>query len=134
MKSSADITYSSTPQASRQLNLRLLRYVRPYWRVFILAIVFMAITASTEPLFPALMKPLLDSGFSGHASGIYSSWILPLIIVGVFLVRGLFGFFADYALAWVANKVVLDLRNDMFKRLVQLPTTFFDNQSSGSVM
>ncbi|MFZ3036977.1 MAG: lipid A export permease/ATP-binding protein MsbA [Rugosibacter sp.] len=134
MKSSADITYSSTPQASRQLYLRLLRYVRPYWRVFILAIVFMAITASTEPLFPALMKPLLDSGFSGHASGIYSSWILPLIIVGVFLVRGLFGFFADYALAWVANKVVLDLRNDMFKRLVQLPTTFFDNQSSGSVM
>lgn len=134
MKSGADITHSAAPPASHQLYLRLLRYVRPYWRVFILAIVFMAITASTEPLLPALMKPLLDSGFSGHASGIYSSWILPLIIISMFLVRGLFGFFADYALAWVANKVVLDLRNDMFKRLIQLPTTFFDNQSSGTVM
>jgi subfamily B ATP-binding cassette protein MsbA len=122
------------PSTSRALYLRLLGYVKPYWRFFLLAIVFMAISASTEPLLPALMKPLLDSGFSGHATGIYNSWLLPFLIVGVFLIRGMFGFFADYALSWVSNKVVLDLRQDMFQRLIQLPTTYFDNQSSGAVM
>lgn len=122
------------PSTSRALYFRLLGYVKPYWRFFLLAIVFMAISASTEPLLPALMKPLLDSGFSGHATGIYNSWLLPFLIVGVFLIRGMFGFFADYALSWVSNKVVLDLRQDMFQRLIQLPTTYFDNQSSGAVM
>lgn len=122
------------PSTSRALYFRLLSYVKPYWRFFLLAIVFMAISASTEPLLPALMKPLLDSGFSGHATGIYNSWLLPFLIVGVFLIRGMFGFFADYALSWVSNKVVLDLRQDMFQRLIQLPTTYFDNQSSGAVM
>ncbi len=128
-------TGPAIPRTSRELYIRLLGYVRPYWRTFVLAILFMAISAATEPVFPALMKPLLDGGFSGKAAGgVYSPWVFPLIIVGVFLLRGGFGFLADYALAWVANKVVLDLRNDMFKRLVQLPTSFFDNQSSGAVM
>ena len=134
MTPSSDTSYSATPLTSRELYIRLLGYVRPYWRIFALAILFMAISAATEPIFPALMKPLLDNGFGGKTTGVYNPWVLPLIIVGVFLLRGVFGFCADYALAWVSNKVVLDLRNDMFKRLVQLPTTFFDNQSSGAVM
>lgn len=123
---------AATSHSSRDLYLRLLGYVRPYWRIFVLSIVLMAASAATEPAFPALMKPLLDGGFSGKTA--YPAWLLPLLIVGVFLLRGVLGFCADYAMSWVSNKVVLDLRNDMFKRLVQLPTGFFDNQSSGAVM
>lgn len=135
MTSSPVTGFSATPHTSRELYLRLLGYVRPYWRTFALAIAFMAVSAATEPIFPALMKPLLDSGFSRQgAEGVYGPWVFPLIIIGVFLLRGGFGFLADYALAWVSNKVVMDLRRDMFKRLVQLPTNFFDNQSSGAVM
>ena len=135
MKSSHPPGFSATPRTSRELYLRLLSYVRPYWRTFSLAIFFMAVSAATEPIFPALMKPLLDGGFSHQgAEGVYSPWVFPLIIIGVFLLRGGFGFLADYALSWVSNKVVLDLRGAMFKRLVQLPTNFFDNQSSGTVM
>ena len=48
---------------SRQLYLRLLGYVKPYWRMFVFALVMMSLSAATEPLFPALMKPLLDQGF-----------------------------------------------------------------------
>ncbi|PKO84466.1 MAG: lipid A export permease/ATP-binding protein MsbA [Betaproteobacteria bacterium HGW-Betaproteobacteria-11] len=130
--SSAQRSPAATLHTSRDLYLRLLGYVRPYWRIFVLSIVLMAASAATEPAFPALMKPLLDGGFSGKTA--YPAWLLPLLIVGVFLLRGVFGFCADYALSWVSNKIVLDLRNDMFKRLVHLPTDFFDNQSSGAVM
>lgn len=120
--------------SSRELYFRLLTYVKPYWKVFSLSILLMAASAATEPLFPALMKPLLDGSFGGKNPSSYGPLSLPLMIVGIFLLRGVLGFLADYSLSWVSNKVVLDMRNDMFRRLVQLPTTFFDNQSSGVVM
>ncbi len=118
--------------SSRQLYFRLLTHVRPHWRVFVAAVVFMALTAATEPAFPALMKSLLDSGFS--ASDDRYIWLYPLFIVGLMLFRGFTGFVADYCLAWVSNRVVLELRNAMFGRLVRLPTRYFDNQSSGVLM
>ena len=114
---------------SRELYFRLLRHVRPYWRAFVIAIVCLAVTAATEPLFPALMKPLLDGSF-GAKSNIDHYWF-PLGIAAIFLVRGGVGFIADYVMAWVANRVVFDLRQAMFERLIQLPTRFFDDQTSG---
>ncbi|GAB2180990.1 lipid A export permease/ATP-binding protein MsbA [Denitratisoma sp. agr-D3] len=123
---------SSDHRRSAELYRRLLGYVRPYWRTFVFALLAMAAAAATEPLFPALMKPLLDGSFGAGSS--WELWTLPLMIVGVFMLRGLVGLVADYSLSWVSNKVVLDLRNAMFGRLVQLPTSYFDNQSSGVVM
>ena len=48
---------------SRELYLRLLGHVRPHWKGFVLTLAATALAAATEPLFPALMKPLLDKGF-----------------------------------------------------------------------
>ena len=113
---------------SRDLYLRLLGYVRPYWRIFAFALLTMAAAAATEPAFPALMKPLLDGRFSESAAT--DAWRMPLLLVGVFLLRGLLGFVADYSLSWVSNKVVLDIRSAMFEKLVSLPVSYVDNQSS----
>ncbi|HJW03584.1 MAG TPA: lipid A export permease/ATP-binding protein MsbA [Azospira sp.] len=119
--------------SSRELYGRLLGYVRPYWRGFVLAIGTMALSAVTEPLLPALMKPLLDGSFGAQAHSL-NPWLVPFVIVGIFLLRGVLGFLGDYAMVWVSNKVVMDLRNAMFIRMVNLPTRFFDNQSAGSLM
>ena len=87
---------------SRVLYLRLLRYVTPYWRMFALAILTMVLVAATEPLFPALMKPLLDGSFVNKDPTTIR--YLPFALVGLFLVRGVFGFASDYALSWVSNR------------------------------
>jgi len=123
---------TSKTVTSRQLYFRLLGYVRPYWKVFGLAILGMAATAATEPLLPALMKPLLD-GRPG-ADGKMDVITLPLALVGIFLLRGILGFLADYCLSWVANRVIPDLRNAMFTRMVSLPSRYYDNASSGALM
>jgi subfamily B ATP-binding cassette protein MsbA len=123
---------TSNPVTSRELYVRLLGYVRPYWKVFALAVIGMAATAATEPLFPALMKPLLDGRVG--ADGAADVVTYPLAIVGIFLLRGMLGFLSDYSLAWVANKVILDLRNAMFSRMVTLPSRYYDNQSSGALL
>jgi subfamily B ATP-binding cassette protein MsbA len=65
--------------SSRQLYLRLLGYVRPHWKVFAAALLCMAATAATEPVFPAFMKSLLDTGFSGKGSS--AVWLFPALIV-----------------------------------------------------
>ncbi len=119
-------------RASRDLYFRLLGYVRPYWRVFGIAIMGMMLTAATEPLFPALIKPLLDGSFVARDAS-YSFWI-PLALVGIFMLRGVLSFLTSYAMAWVSNKVVLDLRNAMFGRMLHLPTRYFDHQSSGALI
>jgi subfamily B ATP-binding cassette protein MsbA len=117
---------------SGALYLRLLRYVAPYWRMFALSILTMVLVAATEPLFPALMKPLLDGSFVNKDPTTIR--LIPFALVGLFLVRGVFGFASDYALNWVSNRVVLDLRGEMFHRLVSLPTRFYDDASSGALI
>ncbi|MFH1870974.1 MAG: lipid A export permease/ATP-binding protein MsbA [Pseudomonadota bacterium] len=114
--------------SSRELYLRLLSHVRPHWKGFVLTLAATALAAATEPLFPALMKPLLDKGFGQGEQG-WLAW-LPLAIVGIFVLRGVAGFFASYGMSWVSNRVITDLRQLMFERLMRLPASYFDAHAS----
>jgi subfamily B ATP-binding cassette protein MsbA len=118
---------------SLRLYRRLLSHVRPYAKVFAVAVLGMVAAAATEPLFPALIKPLLDGGFASSGPA-YPPLVFAGAIVAVFVVRGIFTFTSSYCLTWVANKVVLDLRAAMFGRLVRLPAKFFDDHSSGALL
>ena len=119
---------------SRALYRRLLGYVRPHARVFAIAIVGMILAAATEPLFPALIKPLLDGGFTSGGAQTLSPALFSLALVGVFLLRGILTFVSSYCLHWVGHRVVLDLRGAMFSRLVRFPARYFDDQSSGVLL
>jgi len=116
---------------SKQLYLRLLGYVRPYWRMLAASVALLALLAATEPLFPALMKPLLDEGFTNKEQS-FIQWA-PLFVIGIFVLKSLLTFSSSYASNWVATRVVMDLRNHMFQQLIYLPTSFFDNHSSGAL-
>lgn len=119
---------------SRELYLRLLSYVRPHAKVFGLAVIAIVAAAATEPLLPWLIKPLLDGGFAQAGSPKHPPGIYAAALIGIFVLRGLLTFSSSYFLAWVANRVVLDLRAAMFSRLVRLPTSFFDDNSSGVLL
>jgi len=119
---------------TKELYLRLLTYVRPYAKVFGIAIVTMIAAAATEPLLPAIVKPLLDSGFARNAAHSWPPIYFAAAIIGIFLIRGVLTFTSSYCMAWVANKVVLDLRAAMFARLVRFPNRYFDDHPSGSLL
>jgi ATP-binding cassette, subfamily B, bacterial MsbA len=119
--------------SSLQLYLRLLRYVRPYWAPFAISIAGLIVQAATEPAFPALLKPLLDGSFVQKEQGGLLAWV-PLLIVAMFLVRGAASYVSDYASSWIAGKVVMDIRHDMFARLVRMPTQYYDNHSTGNII
>ena len=117
---------------SLQLYLRLLRYVKPYWHAFAVSILGMAVSAATEPLLPALLKPFLDGTFV-HKDDLVLRWA-PLIILVIFFVRGLSSFVGAYAINWVGNKLVMDLRAEMFGKLLSLPTRYYDDHATGSLI
>lgn len=117
---------------SADLYRRLLRYGLPYWRIFLFSITSLVLLGATEPILPALMKPLLDGSFIEQDPT--ARLLIPALIIGVFLWRGIAGFAGEMALNWVAHKVVMDLRNEMFQKLVMLPASFHDNTRSGELI
>lgn len=117
---------------STQLYKRLLGYVKPYWHAFAISIIGMAVAAATEPLLPAMLKPFLDGTFV-HKDDAVMRWA-PAIILLIFFVRGLAGFFGSYAIHWVGNKLVMDLRAEMFAKLLSLPTRYYDDHATGALI
>lgn len=110
---------------------RLLRYVKPYWQVFVLAVVGMFIVAGGEVIMLSLVAPLLQNFQEPDARMIV--W-LPLAIIASFILRGIGSYISDYGMAWTGNRVVFDLRAQMAEHLLRLPTRYYDDQSAGTVI
>ena len=97
------------------------------WSLAVLATV---VAAVTEPLIPALLKPLLDQGFT---EGSLKLWLVPVAVMGVFFVRGLAQFGGQYALARIANEGMLKLRETLFERLLSAEMALFSRQSASTL-
>jgi subfamily B ATP-binding cassette protein MsbA len=123
---------SSPSLPSLDLYLRLLRYVKPYAGAFAVAIFAMAMVAATEPALPAILKPLLDGTFVAKDEQMMR-W-MPIVIVAIFVVRGLADYVSHYAVNYVGTRVVMDLRNAMFEKLLRLPAPFYDSNPSGGLI
>jgi len=126
------MTEVPTNHNSRELYNRLLTYVKPHWNKFLAVIVAMVIYAGTETGLAALMKPLIDGSFVNQDSEIIK--LIPLLLIGLFLIRGLANFVTTYGLGWIARNVIKNLRSEMFERLLVLPASFFDQSTSGQLM
>lgn len=111
---------------------RLLSYAFAYWKVFMLAIFGMVMVALSQPGFAALMKPMLDGSFVERDPETIK-WI-PFAVIAVFLVRAVSGFISEYGMSWVGRQVILELRDEMFRKLMQLPNYFYDKNSTGTLI
>ncbi len=119
-----------TMPSLQQRFARLGPYFRSGKRGVAVAIAGSLVTALTEPVLPALMKPLLDQGF-GQAD--IALWLVPVVIVGLFLLRSVAGFIAQYALAWAANEGVLNLRRAMFEHMLNAHPSLFTRHSASNL-
>ena len=108
--------------------------IAPYFRQarigLLVAFVGSLIGAATEPMIPALLKPLLDTGFG---AGQLPLWAVPLAIVGLFTLRGVAGFIAQYALSWATQRGVQDLRQQLFQRVLTAGGAMFNLHSASSL-
>lgn len=108
---------------------RLLRYTWRHKKWLGIAGVGMAGYAAADTGLIYILKPLLDGSIVDRDPWMIR-WI-PVFMLGLFLVRGVFGFCSSYGMSWVANRVVYNVRDDVFGKFLRLPSSFFDANSTG---
>jgi subfamily B ATP-binding cassette protein MsbA len=117
---------------NQQVFIRVLSYLKPFKSMIVLALLAMAVVAATETSIPALMKPLLDRGFTGGFDE--KLWQVPVFLVGIAFIRGAAQFLSNYWLNRVINNVLLVLREQMFKKLLQASTEFFLQSTAANLI
>ena len=121
------------PPPAKSLRSRLKR-IWPYFSharsAWALAVGATVTAAVTEPVIPALLKPLLDRGFQKDS---FNLWLVPIALILLFTIRGLSGFLAQYALAKITNDGMLAMRRTMFDKLLTARLSLFDNLSSSTM-
>lgn len=111
---------------------RLLSYIKPYWKVVILTLITLIITASMEPLMPALLKPLVDDSLI--AKDPEAILHIPLLIMLVFVVKGITEYISKVTSEWVAHKAILDIRAEMFAKMNRLPQQTHTDYTMGKLL
>ena len=114
----------------RQRFTRLAPYVRGSRVGLLAALLGAVVTAITEPMVSDMLRRLLDQGF---VKGSTPLWLVPVAIIGLFAVRSLSGFVAQYGLAWASNRAVLQLRGAAFGRLLDCAPGLFATQSASGM-
>lgn len=121
-----------TANESWHLYKRIFAFVKPYWRLGVLAIVAMILAAAGQAAFAWVIQPLVDGTFieQDPAARI---WV-PAALIGIFLFHGMTMFASDYSVAWIGRKVVKDIRQAVFEQYLRLPAAFFDRHSPGTLL
>ncbi|XKH00618.1 lipid A export permease/ATP-binding protein MsbA [Marinobacter nauticus] len=119
------------PTSGWETYKRLLRYVKPFWLAFSLAVVGNVIYAAASTGMAAAMEYVITAIENPTAE---NRILLTSMIVGVFALRGMGTFFSQYFIAYVGRNVINALRNDVFDRLMTLPSRYFDNNAAGRLV
>ncbi|MDO4769242.1 MAG: ATP-binding cassette domain-containing protein [Brachymonas sp.] len=132
MSASTNNSVAAEPPKASILNR--LRRVYAYFalqpRLWVFAALATLVGALTEAAVPAMLKPLLDRGFT---EGSLPVWMVPAVVLFMFILRGVAQFGAQYTLARIANDGMYRLRNDIFARLMDAELELFARQSASSL-
>ncbi|HQP52025.1 MAG TPA: ABC transporter transmembrane domain-containing protein, partial [Syntrophorhabdaceae bacterium] len=114
------------------LYLRLLKYLKPYWPKLVFAMIFMALVASTNGLTAYIVKPVLDNIFFEKNALMLN--VIPFGVILLYLLKGIFDYFQAYLMGFVGQKVITDLRDEIFNALQKQPLMYFDKTPTGTII
>ncbi|MEL0257817.1 MAG: lipid A export permease/ATP-binding protein MsbA [Gammaproteobacteria bacterium] len=111
---------------------RLLRSTSVYKGVFVLAIIGMIVHAITDTSFAAIIKPLLDGSFIEKDPEFIQ--LMPILIILIFIFRGLGSFMSSYGMAYVGRSLIRDIRRQMFDKILTRSSTMYDESVTGKLV
>ncbi|WP_424998107.1 lipid A ABC transporter ATP-binding protein/permease MsbA [Pantoea agglomerans] len=121
-----------TDLSTRQTFGRLWPTISPFRLGLLVAGVALIVNAAIDPFMLTLLKTLLDDVIGKNNHDILR-W-MPLVIIGLILIRGVSGYISSYCISWVSGKVVMTLRRRLFSHMMGMPVAFFDQQSTGTLL
>lgn len=117
---------------ARRIYTRLLAYARPHWGMFLVGVVGMVLFAGANVLQAELVRTFLDGTFVRQDPDILVR--VPLELIGLFAGRGLGDFLSVFAMAAIGRQVVKGIRSDLFRHLLDLPSAYYDRESSAQLL
>ncbi|SCM83589.1 Lipid A export ATP-binding/permease protein MsbA [uncultured Sporomusa sp.] len=114
------------------LYLRLLQYIRPYLPRFIAAIVCILVASGTNLVLPWIIQNVIDDVLT--AKDMYKLNIIAGGIVAVYLLRGFFFFGQNYLMSYIGQRVVIDIREGLYRHFQRLSLSYFEKRQTGSIM
>ena len=111
---------------------RLLKSTGIYKKTFLLAIIGMIIHAITDTSFAAIIKPLLDGSFIEKDPSFIE--IMPILIILIFVFRGIGSFMSTYGMAYVGRSIIRDIRRDMFDKILLRSSSLYDESVTGKLV
>jgi subfamily B ATP-binding cassette protein MsbA len=117
---------------NKEILIRLYRVLEPYQKKLVIAMVAMVAVAGFSGAQAYMVKPLLDEIFVNKDPLLLN--LLPLALLAVFFVKGIFYFVYSYLLEWVGQCVIRDLRNRLFSHLNNLSLSFYHRTPTGELI
>lgn len=111
---------------------RILGFLKPYWKLGLLAVAAMILAAAAQAAFAWIVQPMVDGTFIEQDAAA-RIWV-PIGLILIFFLHGVTGFASEYTVAWVGRNVVKDIRQAVFEKYLQLPVAFFDRSSPGMLL
>jgi len=111
---------------------RLTGYALKYKSGLVCSILAMIAVAVLEPLVPALLKPLIDENFSQSSN--VNPLKIPILLLAVFLFKGLAEYASNVLSQWVANKVITDIRDAVFIHQLNITIENYLSESPGRII
>ena len=115
-----------------QLYKRLLNSTKIYKGIFFIAVIGMIIHALTDTSFAAIIKPLLDGSFIDKDPEFIK--LMPLLIILIFIFRGIGSFMSSYGMAYVGRSIIRDIRKEMFDKILQRSSSLYDESITGKLV
>ncbi|WPD23941.1 MAG: lipid A export permease/ATP-binding protein MsbA [Candidatus Electrothrix scaldis] len=117
---------------NKTILIRLYEVLQPYRKKLFISMLAMIVVAGFNAAQAYMVKPLLDEIFLHKKK----EWlvILPLALLAVFFVKGVFYFLYSYFLEWIGQCVIKDLRNKIYAHLNDLSMGFFHKNSTGELI
>lgn len=114
------------------LYLRLLKYIRPYMHRLMMAILCTCMASACNLYLPWIIKDVVDKVLVQKDT--FMLYVIAISIVVIFIIRGLFFYGQSYLMSWVGQKVVIDIRGEIFRKLQRLSLAFYDKNKTGTIM
>ena len=111
---------------------RLLKYMRPYVKRFIFAVFCIIMAAAANLYLPWIIKDMIDKVLADKDMAMLN--LICIGIVVVFLLRGIFYYGQSYLVSYIGEKVIIDVREVMFRKFQRMPMAYFDRHQTGETM
>jgi subfamily B ATP-binding cassette protein MsbA len=115
-----------------KLYLRIISYVKPYLSRLIIAAICTIFAAGGNLYIPWIMKDVIDDVLTKGDSQMLNLVVISIVIV--FALRGVFYYGQSYLMSYVGEKVVIDIRSQIYRKLQNLSVSFYDKNKLGTIM